>query len=686
MAKRGFRIPIFGNKLNDRRKKNGRPYLDWAVGDDSQSHVDATFPDQYALSSAEDTDDDRYTVIDDDSRFALSESPASDGDVSNKLVSKSHHSSETKVGSTSSTSPIAPQAPNDQNEAIAQAGRKETDASISAGHLEDINIYAPAKITDSSDETSSSAEITDVDNDSTHRSVKDNGAGPHLQSPNVANKLFGPPTSPVRGRIDSGNEHDLLTDEPEHLDESVIISPPPKRNSSPSHQGLRSAYVGADANKRVDSVRLRLDNALEEWWSQSTLPPLALLRDGLLVLEAGHHLDEVHRTLLLRSSLAKRRGIVTALRYQTDPDRTAFLIKGALLDDEYAFSVADLHYLLTQFEDHASAEESHQDEWRELLLDELHHDLHQLEPHKTVIAQKAIHALENYVRDFHPPVFRGDPIYDVAVNDTLPRVLRPRPVYVSLPLPSYWNIGRVVLVFLMVAVLATTGWWLRGRTVLADMVTVPGGSYIIGEAAFGVPETFYSTDRFAIDRTEVTNESYQLCYEYGHCDTPSAVHSAIREDYFLNPDFNLYPVVNIDWESASRYCLWAGKRLPTTEEWEIAASSAPATNRHFVYPWGNTFNRLFANSAIADVGDTQAVGSYYGNGTSSVGAEDMAGNVAEWTSTKSVASSDERYLIKGGSYLDGPDQLRASAHITQEPTFSASWLGFRCAKTLDNES
>lgn len=45
-------------------------------------------------------------------------------------------------------------------------------------------------------------------------------------------------------------------------------------------------------------------------------------RDSLLLLEAGHQLDEAQRSLLLRSTLAYRRGLLTALRYQTDPERT----------------------------------------------------------------------------------------------------------------------------------------------------------------------------------------------------------------------------------------------------------------------------------------------------------------------------------------------------------------------------
>ena len=61
--------------------------------------------------------------------------------------------------------------------------------------------------------------------------------------------------------------------------------------------------VGRALSQRVEAVHRALDRALEQWWAESTLPASGLLRDGLLVLEAGHDLDESQRSLLLRTAL-----------------------------------------------------------------------------------------------------------------------------------------------------------------------------------------------------------------------------------------------------------------------------------------------------------------------------------------------------------------------------------------------
>ena len=81
----------------------------------------------------------------------------------------------------------------------------------------------------------------------------------------------------------------------------------------------------------VQVVRRALDDALDVWWRRGLLPPPALLHDGLLLLEAGHTLEEAQVSLLLRTAIFQRRGMLTALKYQTDPERTAVILADAML-------------------------------------------------------------------------------------------------------------------------------------------------------------------------------------------------------------------------------------------------------------------------------------------------------------------------------------------------------------------
>ena len=77
-------------------------------------------------------------------------------------------------------------------------------------------------------------------------------------------------------------------------------------------------------------LRHQLDEAMALWWGRRELPSSKLLRAGLTALENGWGLDAQHRTLLLRAALYRRRGVLTALRHQDDPERTALVVAEAL--------------------------------------------------------------------------------------------------------------------------------------------------------------------------------------------------------------------------------------------------------------------------------------------------------------------------------------------------------------------
>jgi formylglycine-generating enzyme required for sulfatase activity len=223
------------------------------------------------------------------------------------------------------------------------------------------------------------------------------------------------------------------------------------------------------------------------------------------------------------------------------------------------------------------------------------------------------------------------------------------------------------------------------------MIFVPSGAYPVSAEASGGTEQV-EVAAYAIDRNEVTIGEYRKCIAAGRCAQPASTASATRSNYLLDSAFSGYPVVNVDWRSAGDYCAWAGKRLPSAVEWEVAAGYAPSTQRQYIFPWGDQFQIQRANSELAGSGDTQEVGSYQPNGNSPLGASDMAGNVAEWTATNvgkdpdaADADAPDRFLVKGGSFRDAADMLAVAAAEALAATTSSPWLGFRCAVNVSND-
>lgn len=237
-----------------------------------------------------------------------------------------------------------------------------------------------------------------------------------------------------------------------------------------------------------------------------------------------------------------------------------------------------------------------------------------------------------------------------------------------------------------------------------EMIFVPGGLFRMGcdednrhESCHPDEAPLHSVSLFdyRIDRTEVTTAQYAACVAAGACNPPLTSSSITRPDYYNNPDYASYPVINVTWQDAAAYCLWAGKRLPSEAEWEKAARLSKLAP---LYPWGDKATTCdLANYQSPEgpcIGDTTPVDSYP-QGLSPVGVADLAGNVAEWVNDWYLAGyyfaspasnptgprSGDLRVVRGGSWNSNWEDIRTARRNSLFPNVASLEIGFRCAWT-----
>ncbi len=244
------------------------------------------------------------------------------------------------------------------------------------------------------------------------------------------------------------------------------------------------------------------------------------------------------------------------------------------------------------------------------------------------------------------------------------------------------------------------------------MVPIPAGEFQMGS---NDPEaendeqpvhTVY-VDAFFMDKYEVTNLEYQKFVLANPRWSKGRIADRYHDGYYLQrwngndypSGYAKHPVVYVSWYAAMAYAGWAEKRLPTEAEWEYAARGGLDGQK---YPWGDVIDSGRANY-YSNVGDTTAVDKYPPNG---YGLYDMAGNVWEWcldeynkdfyrTSPRenplsgantvdwvisNFTSLKERRVLRGGSWDDDPEYLRAASRVRYNPTLTYLNIGFRCVR------
>jgi formylglycine-generating enzyme required for sulfatase activity len=236
-----------------------------------------------------------------------------------------------------------------------------------------------------------------------------------------------------------------------------------------------------------------------------------------------------------------------------------------------------------------------------------------------------------------------------------------------------------------------------------EYVYVPAGAYDMGctpgddqcDRARWPARRVAFTQGFWMARTETTVGAYQrFATETGRPMPPA-------------PAFNAgwsaidHPIVNVTWHEAEAYCTWAGGALPSEEQWEYAARGGHADWYH---PWGNEApvcvegapnGARFDDGGVCRAAGTARVGSYARNG---YGLADVAGNVWEWCADSwqprfgdlptQEGGRDEpggRQVLRGGSWVNGPEHLRVSIRSGWLGGTGRDFIGFRCVRASRGE-
>lgn len=241
-----------------------------------------------------------------------------------------------------------------------------------------------------------------------------------------------------------------------------------------------------------------------------------------------------------------------------------------------------------------------------------------------------------------------------------------------------------------------------------EMALIPAGPFLMGSnrqvdrnsypAEF--PQRTVYLDAYEIDKYEVTTVQY-LKYVLAN-NLPPLVDW--KWGGVFQETMAAHPVMHVSWFEVDGYCRWAGKRLPTSAEWEKAARGTDGR----IYPWGNepaglsraNFGRTGLSGPVRDRPERLLLYppivsvDKYENAVSPYGVFNMAGNVAEWTADwydpsyykygpdRNPKGPDHgsQKAFRGGGWVDSTPSVRPAQRNGADPKTRMNWLGFRCAR------
>jgi len=227
-----------------------------------------------------------------------------------------------------------------------------------------------------------------------------------------------------------------------------------------------------------------------------------------------------------------------------------------------------------------------------------------------------------------------------------------------------------------------------------DMILIPAGEFVRGYDGGGFdekPQSRIMLDAYWIDRHEVTNGAYMAFVEAtGH---RKPISRYVKNFEKLNAPTQ--PAVYVSWEDADEYCRSRGARLPTEAEWEKAARGPNG----LLWPWGNQDKPGAANTGNPDPFEFSSPVAGFSQDKSPYGVYDLAGNAMEWVSdwyqedaygnnaaNPTGPTTGSAKVIRGASWGTVGKETRLTVRLKMVPDFRDTTIGFRCAKSVLEES
>jgi len=199
--------------------------------------------------------------------------------------------------------------------------------------------------------------------------------------------------------------------------------------------------------------------------------------------------------------------------------------------------------------------------------------------------------------------------------------------------------------------------------VVDGMVFVTSGTFLAGPA-----KQSKDVKSFWIDQFPVTNAEYRKFVEQTGYRSPKFwTEGRLREDDA--------PVVGISWYDAFKYAAFAGKSLPSKDQWEKSVRGTKGNP----FPWGDELSEAFANFGCEEGTDGVVRNGEFPANVSEYGVREAVGNVWEWTDSPDPTDSEQR-VICGGSWCDSEEFIRADQHLAAYPKDKYDNIGFRCVR------